>query len=73
MWQTLVTLAPVLARLAMLLLDKAGADAQEKKEFLEMITKSTDDANAPIKMKDDFKNLRARLKERVDATKNTPA
>lgn len=69
MWQLLVTLAPVLARWAMLLLDKAGADAQAKQEFLDMIAASTDDSLAPIQMKDQFAELRRRLAKRLEEKK----
>lgn len=65
MWQLLVTLAPVLARIAMILLDKAGANQQDKQAFLDMIAASTDDSLTPIQMKDEFTKLRERLKQKA--------
>lgn len=73
MWELLITFAPVVARVLMLLLDKGGMDAQAKKEFLEMISASQDDALAPTTTKDDFKAIRARLKARVNAPVNPVA
>lgn len=68
MWALLVQLAPVLARIAMLLLDKAGADAKEKQEFLDMIAAAQDDSLAPQQIKDNFNDLHRRLKEKMTKT-----
>jgi hypothetical protein len=72
MWNALLSLLPLLVRVAGLILDKNGADEKEKQAVLDMIVKSKDDPLVAVQMKDDFKNLRAKLKERLK-TEGPPA
>lgn len=72
MWSALLTALPFILRIANMILDKNGANEQEKKDVLNLIVKGKDDALTPIKIKDDMAALRAKLKARMQAKKNVP-
>lgn len=68
----LLTLLPTLLRLVNWILDKSGATADEKKKVTALIVASKDDAQTSIQIKDEFKDLRDRLKERMKQKKAAP-
>ncbi len=66
MWKVLLGLLPVAVRFIGIILDRAGANEAEKLEVASMIAAAKDDPLVMIKMKDDFKALRAKLKARLE-------
>lgn len=61
----ILTLLPTVLRIVNWMLDKSGATEAEKKEVTALIIASKDDAATPIRVKDEFKELRDRLAERM--------
>lgn len=57
-----LALLPTLLTIVKWIFEKAGADAETKKKFLELIERAKLDPAICLKMKDDFKNMEDELK-----------
>ena len=66
MWTALLSLLPLILRIANMILDKNAATEAEKKEVMNLIMKSKDDSLTGVQFKDEFQALRDKLKARTN-------